>query len=508
MPSYSVDDAAPRFPGHVISLYRWPAAGAIGVAGLATALLVSNGNQLAALALTLGGLCVWLFGYRPALQYGLVWLLSKGFWLRLTHHFDAAAGHTDGNWMAFAPSLFLTAVAIGAIYDLALTRPRVWRIEPLRWVIAFAAFALLSVMIPGGSMLVKLAGLQRHLFPAMAVVALGFVISMDSDAWRRVCRTLLWFATASVAYALVQHLIGLPVWEQTWFEALYAARGGELTGWLTIGPGGLEFRVFSCYYSYTEFFFTTVGIALLNLFALRPGAERRDRRALLLFAVLFAWLLAVTLERMPMVMLLAGGLTFWTLAQGRAAFKRRVAMSVGVTFGLWLVALLTLSTYLSSGVDKLVRLAELTNPFAASSIRDRASHQWSESLEAIVQRPWGWGLGHGSQTLASTEAARSGMHLKPHNEFLQKAVELGVVGALLFFGLIASQWRYVWRRVYRAPVAEPVRSHLLAYLALLVAFLLCGMVNLTFTGTMGALFWLATGAVWSLAARTQSEATV
>ena len=496
-----------NLPGQARLITRWGSAGAIALAGLAAALAVTNTNQLVTLLFTLCGLLVWLFGFRPALSYGLVWLFSKGFWLRLTYHLDSAAGRTEGNWLGSAPAMFLTLVAVAALYQIALSRPRIRRIEPLPWMLAFAGFALLSTLIPGGSPLVKLAGLQRHFFPTMAVAALGFVVCTDSESFRRICRVLLWFATVSVAYALYQHLAGIPIWERAWFESLYVTKGGQLTGWLTIGPGGLEFRVYSSYYSYTEFLFTTVGIALLNLGAIKGGANARDRYLFWAFVLLFLLTLGVTLERMPMVMLLAGALTFWVLARGRTAFKRRILISVAASVGLWFVALLTLSTYLESGIDKLVRLAELTNPFVASSIQDRLSNQWSASLEAIGQRPWGWGLGYGSQTMASKEAARSGMLIAPHNELLQKAVELGLVGALLFACLVASQWRFVWRRLYNATVAEPVRTHLLAYMALLAAFLLCGLVNLTFSGTMGVLFWMATGAVWSLIARVGPESS-
>jgi O-antigen ligase len=473
------------------------------LATLATGAIVMlpHANQIFAVLFVVGGLTAWLYGFRAALVYGLVGLFSKGLWLRIAYHLDSSSSALDAGWLGSTPALFLTLVSLAALYEIALVQPRVRRIEPLRWLWLFGAVAALTVFIPGGSPLVKLAGLQRQFFPAVTVAALGFVAFRDADTFRKINRALLYFSILAVAYALVQHLAGMPFWERSWFESLYASKAVGLTGWLTVGPAGLEFRVYSCYYSYTEFFFTTVGIALLNLGMLRSGASRADRRLFGLFAVLFLWLLAVTLERMPILMLLAGVLAIWTVAEGRRLFRKRLVISAAVAMGLWLVALFTLTAYLNSGIDKLVRLAELTNPFAASSIQDRVSNQWSTSLAAVAERPWGWGPGYGSATRAAAQAARSGQYVAPHNELLQKAVELGIVGMLVFAALLVSLWRYVWRRVYGGSIPEPARSMLVGYLGMFVAYLLCGMVNLTFSGTMGVLFWMTTGAAWSVSAR-------
>jgi hypothetical protein len=462
------------------------------------ALRVGSINQLMTLLFALAGVAVLFTGLRNALAYGLLWLFTKSFWVRLAFHFDTASGRELTDWMGPAPALYLALLCIIAMgqpgfLDRVGSGPR-----PLRWLLALGALSLLWLLLPAGQIWVKLAGFQRNVFPTMAVAFLALTVISRPEHYRRLCRVLLSFAIVSVAYAILQYLLALPSWERSWFDHILATRSQGLSGWLTIGFSGLEFRVYSCYYGYTEFFFSTVGIILASLGCAYHFDDRTARRMWFALVSLFVVLIVLTLERMPALMLLFGLLTAWSLTADRRTFRRRVAGSMTVLLLLWGLMRLTLPVFLLSDVDKLVRLAELSNPLTATSIQDRISHEWRDAVNAIAARPWGSGLGYGSQTRAKAEAQRTGTLVAPHNEVLQKSLELGLLGGVLLIGLLVSQWRFVQQRLFGGGLPHTIRGVLLGYAAMLIAFVACGMVNLSFSGTMGVLFWLFTGITWGL----------
>lgn len=81
---------------------------------------------------------------------------------------------------------------------------------------------------------------------------------------------------------------------------------------------------------------------------------------------------------------------------------------------------------------------------------------WTVATEEFMQHPFGVGTGNVDDHLSyrltlygQTEMAKkdgeNGIQYNPHNQFLQTALEIGVVGLLLLFTLFSSILRFAWK---------------------------------------------------------------
>jgi O-antigen ligase len=143
----------------------------------------------------------------------------------------------------------------------------------------------------------------------------------------------------------------------------------------------------------------------------------------------------------------------------------------------------------------LVRLAELANPFKASSLNDRVQTKWGPALETIKSNPFGVGIGFGSQTKASREAEESNNYVQPHNELIQKVLETGFAGGILYLLLLI----YLFKDFkIISKFEDSDRLFGFAMIAVTITFWICGLVNLPFSGTSGLLYWALAGAALAL----------
>ena len=146
----------------------------------------------------------------------------------------------------------------------------------------------------------------------------------------------------------------------------------------------------------------------------------------------------------------------------------------------------------STGAHKLIRLAELANPLSATSIADRMDRKWEPTLNTVAANPLGVGIGYGSQTLANKSAANTKLLVEPHNELLQKTLETGVIGGLIFLILLISVFR---EGLKLGRSDSPLARFGYGFAAGTVAFWLCGILNVPFSGSSGLLYWTLAGAV-------------
>jgi len=459
---------------------------------------VSATNAFFLLALV-GQIIALMRGLRSGAFYALFYFAVKSALWRLAYHLDTSAG-MQPSFDLLAPSggLFLIVVCVLALVKGLMERKPFVR-HPSEWaLIGFITVNALSVLNPQISIFVGLAGFERNIFPTVFLYFVGReAIGTDVDM-KTYVRLIFGFGALTAIYAIGHSFQGLWGFEKTFFVDAYNARG--LNGWLTFGVRGLEFRPFSTFWSYTESTFT---LALWTILALGAAGAWLGRRLRILRGIcvtLMCGALIVALERTPLVMILVGVLVTAYIASDRMR-RRRILMGALAVGVIGYSALTVFEGELAeSGVAKLQRLSEMADPSEARSIHDRVERMWKPTLATIVTNPLGVGLGMGSQTIASGEAkAGSSSYIQPHNEFLQKALEGGWLSATLFSAILIGLFFRFKRKADTSDRKSDMAPRLCAVgCGVIAAFVLCGMVNLPFSGASGNFIWFTLGAIAGL----------
>jgi O-antigen ligase len=240
-----------------------------------------------------------------------------------------------------------------------------------------------------------------------------------------------------------------------------------------------------------DFTFSNVLIFLLAI-SFGSTFSRRWRKYRLLYIALWLIILILSLERMAMIMTMAGTGVIYLLKSSKAK-RKKVIIAGSIAATLFLVGLNLAEPVLKdTGAHKLIRLAELANPLGAASIADRMERKWEPTLNTIAANPLGVGIGYGSQTLANKSASNAKLLVEPHNELLQKTLETGVMGGLIFLILLVLVFRDGLRL---GRFDGPLARFGYGFAAGTVAFWLCGIVNVPLSGSSGLLYWTLAGAV-------------
>lgn len=167
----------------------------------------------------------------------------------------------------------------------------------------------------------------------------------------------------------------------------------------------------------------------------------------------------------------------------------RLTRRVVIILTLTAVILIALGAHLG-----LARLAVQTVTLTDPSSRWRLE-AWRQSLEAIVQRPWGWGLG--TVGALAERFADPSVRITSENWYLQIGIELGVVGLILYLGTITlvAYRLLVYYRLDRDVFRRALTFGMLA-----------GLVGLSFVGqflhvwgylSLSIPFWLLMGLCWA-----------
>jgi len=464
------------------------------IAGLfATAVIVLqlSLNQTLALVFSLIVITLWASDKMAGLTAGLIFFLTKSFWVRLAYSVDISSGANSGfDLLGVAPALILAAIILWQVsLDLVLGRI-LFPDRSRRLMLAFAAVGFLSIFT-SGSPVIGLGGFERNILPNMMILFLTASIISDVSQLKIIMKAMIIVGLISSVYAIGQYIVGLYPWELEWF--LNEASENGLAGWLTIGLRGIEFRIFSLFYGYMDFFFTNILIFSLAL-AFRADWTGKWRLVYRLYVLSWLGVLFLSLERMPIVMILIVLFVARFIESTSTGRKRIIWAAVLIAAAFYFLLLVGGPLLNATGADKLMRLAELASPLEAVSIQDRAETKWLPALETIKNNPLGVGIGYGSQTRASENASQSENFVKPHNEIIQKALETGLIGALIFSLLLIS----IFRDTIILVRAKVSRRYGIAMAAAAIAFGVCGMVNLPFSGSSGLFFWLLAGAMLGL----------
>lgn len=456
-------------------------------------------NQALAISLTLVVLTLWQRDKLRGTLAATMFFLTKAFFVRIAFAVDSAVTEaTRFDLLSITPALVLLVLILWQLYiDIVADRLVLTRSTRVLLTI-FAAFAVLSVMNPMNSWFNGLAGFERVVLPNMMILFLFASVVRDERDVGLIVRSLLVLGAISCSYSIGQFALGAYPWETEWLREV-AFR--DSTQGLTIGLRGIELRVFSVFYGYMDFFFTNVIIFTLVL-SCGSAWNRPWQRLRIIYCVLWFAILGLTLERMPLLMSLVAATTMYWIRSDRRR-RRRILISAAGAMLLLIVCLSAVGPILrDTEIAKFVRLAEMANPLSATSLADRAERNWMPTLEIIRSHPLGVGVGFGSQTVATETVRQSGLWMGPHNELLQKALETGIPGALVYLLLLISVYRDGLRGLR---LSKNVARFSGGMLAVSLAFWICGLVNLPFVGGGGLTYWALAGALVAVTPSTCRE---
>ncbi len=445
-------------------------------------------------ALTAVGFAIALStSLRNATFYSLIFVCVKPALWRLAYHLDTLnATLPQVDMFRYSAGLYLSALCL-----IVITRRLIENRKSLQHkldlaIAVFIGVYALSIFNPHNSPLVGLAGFERNIFPTVAVFFLAGEIMRSKADFIAFMKVIAITALITTLYGMKHTLSGLWGFETTAFNDLFVRQG--LDGWLTLGIKGIEFRTFSTFFGYMEFTFT---LALWGVLIIGDGfshASKRWKALRLAIAISVIVLLSLSLERTPILMILAGLMTAWYIRSDKARRSRIALISAAVVFAIVTGLAIFEHQLEQTGVAKLERIAELSDPSKAASIQDRVDRMWKPTLRIIAANPLGVGAGYGSQTVASAQSAGSGFLTQPHNELMQKAMEAGWIGAALFGFIIMMIFREL-KRISETTTDKYLKVQTALGCGIVVAFALCAQINLPFSGSQGIFFWFVTGAL-------------
>ena len=456
-------------------------------------------NQAFALALTLIVLTLWWYNRVNGLITGLIFFVTKAFFVRVAFAFDYVMSTTGRDLLSITPAIVLASLILFQLFEHYSSGERILSGRTRLLLGSFSIFCVLSVLNPANTVINGLAGLERNILPNMLIfLTASFIFRSQSDL-QKLVKVMMLVGVASCLYAVGQYINGAYPWELPWLQQVEFKDSFRS---LTVGLRGIELRVFSLFYGYMDFTFTNVLIFAMAISCGRSWSLGW-RRVRVVYVVAWFIILLLTLERMPMLMsLVAAVVTYYY--QGNALRRRVVIGSTAVVVSVLIIGLNLSGSYLkSTGVAKLIRIAELANPFAAGSIQDRVNTNWTPTLDLIETHPLGVGIGYGSYTIASGSVASTGLWMGPHNELLQKALETGLPGAMLFLLLLISMIQDARTANGSGGILRLFGSGMLATS---VAFWICAIVNLPFCGAPGLAYWTFAGAMIGVLSRRQFPA--
>ncbi len=451
-------------------------------------------NQIFALFLGAVVITFWAHSKVYGLTAAVIFFLIKPFWLRLAYHVDLSMYGSSGfDLLGLMPTLILVSLICSHLYMSIIDNKKLCPDRTRILISLFSALCFLSIFFPTNSIMIGLAGFQRNILPNMLILFLAVSVFKNEKDILVLVKSLAVVGLISILYGIGQFITGIFPWEILWMKNVGFAT--STAGWLTIGLRGIEFRIFSMFYYRTDFFFTNVLIfSLLITYAKSFTGFMKCIK--ILFYISWFIMMIITFERTPLIMSFVAVLIVYFMNATQS--KKKMLITAAITLGVVAYStLLVFEPYLkSSGVESLIRLAEMTNPLEAGSIHDRTDNYWGPSLEIIKSNPLGVGIGSGSGTKASDQVslADSG-NIQTHNEILQKTLETGILGGVLFLLLMLSILK---DSLQLSKVNRSARRFGVAITTCTLVFMMSSMITLTFSGGRGLTFWLLVGVMLSM----------
>jgi len=447
-------------------------------------------NQSLALLFSVIVLLLWTINKSNGLIAALLFFMVKPLFVRIAYAIDKDLTGSGGfDLLGITPALLLAALVLWHSYLRISSGENILKGKSRILLVLFSGVAFLSIFNPSNSIILGFGGFERNVLPNMLVLLTASFVFTEIFDSKKFLKVLLVLGFASCVYGIGQYFAGLYPWEKDWVVDVAFAESES--GWLTVGLRGVEFRLFSLFYNYMDFTFCNV---LVFALAISFGTVLKGKwhRFRILYLISWGIVLILSLERTPMIMCALAVFTVYFL-YSRKEKRKRIIWKTAVISVLFLISLSIAAPYLQqTGAQTLIRVAELSNPLAASSIEDRLIKNWGPTFETIAANPLGVGIGFGSQTRAKSIAERTSFYIEPHNELLQKTLETGVIGGILYLLLLVSVFK---DSICLGHFGGRIRRLGIGFAAATIGFWVCGVVNVPFSGSSGLLYWAIAGVV-------------
>ena len=354
----------------------------------------------------------------------------------------------------------LDLVLAGLFVGIALRpRPRSPRSHVVT--VAFFILAVLSVLNPlVPSLNYGAFGLRQVLLPLMALLIVKEAELSRRDTMFIVAMLLLGWSV-NLVIALRQWLFGFSGAEIDWAESIDAT-------YLVDG----QIRLMGATQSNQDFGFLAA-IAVPAVTACFLAAQQRALRITFgVLAVLSSVVLFGSLLRSTLVGGVVGAVVTVALVSRTGRRPERVVAYAGLLAGgLVLLALVAPGRFLPE--EKVVtlseRVASIFSPGSDASFQQRGTEVWPESLRLIGENPLGGGPGaSGPVSQARSAEAPFGRNI-PDNGYLLMGVQFGVVGLVLFVGMLLTWLRdlVTWVRRGQAAAAAAAGAVVAAMVAMI-----------------------------------------
>ena len=435
---------------------------------VAAALMVS---VQAATAFTLVALVIAIHQYNR--QWGIIavfafWFVAPG----LRRVLGLMTGYLESDPLSLAPFLATSAVA-----GLELLRFHVPTVIRRVLLVAAGGFAL---GLPVGLIHGPTSGMYAFVAYVAAVSAAVLGVGERTTAQESTLRRVLLYGIPPVAaYAIYQHIFGLPTWDKEWLDA---------TQFGSIGIAeGEPVRVFSSLNSPG----TLGGLLGLSLLMFLTVHRLRWVTALALVAVCVA--ISLTFVRSAWLALIVAGLAHVIASRGASA---RVVFGTALLIVMAALALSPVSTTAHNVVERFKTVRSLSQDTSATERKAT----FRDTLPVAVRAPIGHGLGSAGE---ATKLKGESLLRAPDNGYLALMYQVGPVGFLLVIAALGYVLVAAWTGA-RAP--QPGQDLRLVLFALFVYLLVTLAAGDEFYGSHGVILWFIAGQVMAYDFRRRTQA--
>ena len=388
-----------------------------------------------------------------------LWLLAPG----VRRVLGLLTGHVENDPLSLAPF-----VATAAIAGLELVRVHIP--SPVRRIVLLAAGGF-AIGLPVG----LVAGPQAAVYTfcaylaALAATLVGFNERGGSLRDSTLRAVLLYGIPVIAAYAILQRVLPLSAWDQSWIDA---------TGFNSIGaPAEGEVRVFATLNS-PGAFAALLALSLLCFLTVRP----RHPSLAAAGAGLVAIALALTYVRSAWIALIIAALAHVIASRGRSA---RLVFGTGAVV---VAVTLALAPILPAAQDVVDRFDTIGNLGGDRSATERSA-TLSETLPEALTATFGHGLGTaGEQSKLNAEAGLR----TPDNGYLALLYQVGPVGFALVMAAIVLILGAAWRGARDRSPGQELRLLLFAMFVYTIVQLGSGD---QLYGITAVIFWFIGGQV-------------
>ncbi|MEA2376308.1 MAG: hypothetical protein QOD13_215 [Thermoleophilaceae bacterium] len=435
---------------------------------VAAALMVS---VQAATAFTLVAMVIALHQYNR--QWGIIavfafWLVAPG----LRRVLGLMTGYLESDPLSLAPFLATSAVA-----GLELLRFHVPTVIRRILLVAAGGFALgLPVGLVHGATSGMYAFVAYLAAVAAAVLGVGERTSARDSTLRRV---LLYGIPPVAAYAIYQHVAGLPQWDQAWLDAtkfgsIGISEGEPVRSFASLNsPGTLA---------------SLLGLSLLMFLTVH-----RVRWITVIGLVLICVAISFTFVRSAWLAMIVAGIAHVIASRGESA---RVVFGAAA---LIVVAALALSPVSSTAHQVVERFKTVKNLGQDTSANERQA-TFSETLPVALRAPIGHGLGSAGE---ATKLQGESLLRAPDNGYLALMYQVGPVGFLLVVAALGYVLVAAWNGARSPAPGQDLRLVLFALLIYLMVTLAAGD---EFYGSHGVVLWFIVGQVLAYDFRRRAQA--